>query len=307
MNGEMKGWSEAVAHVSSHALHHGDGVFEGIRCYETGEGAAIFRLDEHLERFYASAACYQLRIPFTQEELEEAVCETIRRNNFKSCYIRPICYSGSESLSIHPRNCPVEVVILTWPWGAYLGAGALESGVRTTISPWIKFHSRMMPTTAKGCGQYVNSILAVRDAVNRGFDEAIMLDAEGNLAEGSAENIFIVRDGRLLTNDEQSSILLGITRDTVIQMARGLGYAVEIRAIGREELLSADEAFFTGTAVEITPIREVDGTVIGSGTRGQVTARLQETFFAVTAGRDPNYRHWLRFLSPQAAGASLAS
>src|SRR5437870_728671 len=278
MNGDLVPWANATTHVSAHALHYGSGVFEGMRCYETEDGPAIFRLEAHLDRLYASAEVYGIEIPYTSGELAEGICEVIRLNGFSSCYVRPICYYGSGSLSVHPRACPVEVVILAWPWAPYLGAEGVEKGVRVTVSPWRKFHSRMMPTTAKACGQYLNSLLAVRDAVSRGYVEALLLDADGHLAEGSGENLFIVRDGQLLTNDERHSILLGITREAVIQIARDLGYRVTVRELELDDLLSADEAFFTGTAVEVTPIAEVDETPIGDGARGPVTERIQQVF-----------------------------
>src|SRR5262244_336959 len=253
MNGQVVRWQAATLHVSSHALHYGSGVFEGIRCYETAQGPALFRLWDHLDRLYASAAVYELKIPYSREQLAEAVCEIVRRNGFTNCYVRPICFLGSSSLGVHPRNCPLETALLAWPWEAYLGAEGLERGVRITVSPWQKFHSRMMPTTAKACGQYLNSMLAVRDAVARGFDEAILLDKDGCIAEGSGENLFLVVDGKVVTNDERHSILLGITRDAVIRIAADVGYEVIVRAIRLEEMLKADEAFFTGTAAEVTP------------------------------------------------------
>ena len=293
MDGNVIPWGNATTHVSAHGLHYGSGVFEGMRCYETTGGPAVFRLDAHLARLYASAEIYGIVIGYTPQELTEAVCEVIRRNGFSSCYVRPICYLGSDSLGVHPGNCPVEVVILAWPWSSYLGAEGLERGVCVTVSPWRKFESRMMPTTAKACGQYLNSMLAVRDAVSRGFAEALLLDANDHLAEGSGENLFLVRDGYLLTNDERHSILLGITRDAVLRIARDLDYRVEIRALHLEDLLSADEAFFTGTAAEVTPIREVDGTAIGRGVPGPVTDEIQRVFFAATSGRDLRYNDWL--------------
>ena len=305
MNGEIVPWAGATVHVSAHTLHYGSGVFEGMRCYETEDGPAVFRLDEHLERLYLSAAAYGIEIPYSKDELEKAVCETIRRNGFTSCYVRPICYHGSASLAVHPRNCPVEVVILAWPWAAYLGDEALERGVRVTVASWAKFHSRMMPTTAKGCGGYLNSMLASREAAGSGYDEALLLDESDNIAEGSGENLFIVRRGRLLTNDERSSILLGITRDAVIEIARDLGYHVEIATLTLEDLLSADEAFFTGTAVEVTPIRELDGELIGSGVRGPVTETIQRAFFAATFGRDLRYRDWLHLVAREPAAIGI--
>jgi branched-chain amino acid aminotransferase len=304
MDGRVIPWQNATTHVSAHALHYGSGVFEGMRCYETNDGPAVFRLDAHLERLYVSAEIHGITIPFTREELTEGVNEVVRLNNFSSCYVRPICYLGSGSLGVHPGNNPVEVVILAWPWAPYLGAEGLKQGVRVTVSPWRKFESRMMPTTAKACGQYLNSMLAVRDAVSRGFAEALLLDAEGHLAEGSGENLFIVREGKLLTNDERHSILLGITRDAVLTIARDLGYEVDVRALELEDLLSADEAFFTGTAAEVTPIREVDGTAIGKRTPGLITEEIQRVFFDATSGRDPRYRSWLHPIESKAEGVS---
>ena len=304
MNGRVIPWQNATTHVSAHALHYGSGVFEGMRCYETSDGPAIFRLDAHLERLYASAEIHGITIPYSREELTNAVEEIVRVNNFRSCYVRPICYLGSGSLGVHPGDNPVEVVILAWPWAPYLGAEGLKQGVRVTVSPWRKFESRMMPTTAKACGQYLNSMLAVRDAVSRGYAEALLLDAEGHLAEGSGENLFIVRDGQLLTNDERHSILLGITREAVLRIASDLGYRIDVRALDLEDMLTADEAFFTGTAAEVTPIREVDGTAIGKRTPGLVTEEIQRVFFAATSGSDQRYKDWLH---PIDAGVVVVS
>ena len=292
-NGEIIPWADATVHVSAHGLHYGSGVFEGIRCYETEAGPAIFRLREHLERLQASASVYNINIPYTVEELADSISELIRRNGFSSCYIRPIVYMGSASLGLHPGKCPVEVAIMVWPWGSYLGAEGLEKGVRITVSPWRKFHSSMMPTTAKACGQYLNSILAVQDAFSRGYDEALLLDMHGSLAEGSGENLFVIKDGKIVTNKADDSILMGITRDAAIEIARELGFSVETKALELDDLLDADEAFFTGTAAEITPIREVDGKVIGEGRRGPVTKQLQDTFFEAVAGRDARFSKWL--------------
>jgi len=298
-NGEMVDWRDATLHLSSHALHYGTGVFEGMRCYETPGGPAVFRMDAHLERMIASAETYGINIPYTRDELAEAVCEVIERNGFTDCYVRPICYYGSSSLSVHPRNCPVEVAILAWQWATYLGAEGLEQGVRIMLSSITKFHSRMMPTTAKACGAYINSMLAVREAMAAGYDEALLLDQHGNVAEGSGENLFLVRDGRLLTNDERSSILLGITREAVIKIARDLGYTVNIGLIRLGDLYAADEAFFTGTAAEVTPIRELNGTLIGGGRRGPVTEAIQQTFFAAASGRAARYDDWLHYVARQ--------
>jgi branched-chain amino acid aminotransferase len=303
MNGEVIRWNEANVHVSAHALHYGSGVFEGMRCYETADGPAVFRMDEHLTRLFASAEAYSMEIPYTRDEIDSAICDVILRNGYRSCYVRPLCFFGSDTLGVHPRNCPVQLAILTWPWGAYLGTEQQETGVRVTVSSWQKFGLRMMPATAKGCGQYLNSMLAVREAFSKGFDEGLLLNADGTIAEGSGENLFLVRDGRLLTNDERSSILMGITRDAVIEIAGDLGYEVEIRELWLDDLLTADEAFFTGTATEVAPIREVDGSPIGKGTRGPITEKIQRVFFAATSGNEAKYRHWLRSVSEQPAGA----
>jgi branched-chain amino acid aminotransferase len=299
MNGDVLRWEDANVHVSSHTLHYGSGVFEGMRCYKTAKGPALFRLTEHLDRFYASAEVYGIVIPYTRDELRAAVIETIHSNGFESCYVRPICFHGSSVLSVHPGNCRVEVAILAWPWGSYLGE--VQAGAKVTISKWIRFHSSMMPTTAKACGQYVNSMLANREAVARGFDEAIMLDTDGYVAEGAGENLFLVRNGLLITNDEESSILPGITRDAVIQIARDQGYNVSIQKMTVEDLVSADEAFFTGTAAEVTPIGEVDGKAIGKRAPGPVTQLLSEAFLSITAGSDARYDGWLSYVVPETA------
>jgi branched-chain amino acid aminotransferase len=293
MNGELLPWSKATTHVSSHGLHYGTGVFEGIRCYETRNGPSLFRLEEHLQRFFASAAIHGIDIPFSMDELTEAMVTVIQENDFNDCYVRPIAYFGSGSLNLYPRKCAVEVVILAWPWADYLGAEGQNKGVSVTVSPWRKFQPQMMPTTAKACGQYVNSVLAIRDAIGRGFAEAILLDVDGRIAEGSGENLFIVRRDQLFTNDASHSILPGITRDTVLRIANDLGYSIRVEALGIQDLLEADEAFFTGTAVEVTPIRELDGKSIGRLTPGPVTAEIQRVFFAATAGQDTRYDHWL--------------
>ena len=286
-------WADATVHVSAHGLHYGSGVFEGIRCYETESGPAVFRLREHLERLFASASVYNIKIPYSVEELEESVSELISRNGFSSCYIRPIVYMGSASLGLHPGKCPVETAIMAWPWASYLGAEGLEHGVRITVSPWRKFHSSMMPTKAKACGQYLNSILAVQDAFSRGYDEALLLDMHGSLAEGSGENLFVIKDGKIVTNKADDSILMGITRDAAFEIARELGFSIEAKSLELDDLIDADEAFFTGTAAEITPIREIDGKVIGEGKRGPVTKQIQDTFFEAVSGRDARFGKWL--------------
>jgi len=296
MGGELVSWSKANVHVSAHALHYGSGVFEGIRCYATPEGPAVFRLEDHVDRLFASARVHGIDIPFTRGELGAAVCQTIEANHFSSCYVRPIVFFGSATLSLNPRSCPVETAVIAFPWPAMLGDDALERGVRVTVSPWRKFSSAMMPTTAKACGQYVNSILATRDAADRGYDEALLLDAGGGVAEGSGENLFVVLDGVVQTNDDRHSILMGITRDAIIEIARDLGYPVETRALTVEDLLVADEAFFTGTAAEVTPIAEVDGVKIGKGRPGEITREIQRAFFKATSSESKRYRKWLHFV-----------
>jgi len=294
MSGKLVPWSSATVHVSTHSLHLGSGVFEAIRCYETADGPALFRLDAHLERLFRSAAMHGMKIPYTLEELDRATCATVAENGGGECYVRILCYYGSGSLGVYPRGCPVEVAILAWPLGTYLGAGATKNGIRSTITSWVKFESRMMPTTAKASGQYVSSLLAVRDAFDRGYDEAILLNAQGDIAEGSGENVFVVKGGRLFTNDERSSILLGITRDSVMEIAKDLGREVVVTRLGPDDILTADEAFFTGTAAEVTPIREIDGKPIGVTIPGPVTQSLQDAYVSAIQGRSPRYKHWLR-------------
>lgn len=298
----MLPFDEAKIHSTAFGLHYGTGIFEGIRCYETAQGPAIFRLKEHMDRFYASAAVYQLKIDYSPEELNQAICETILRNGFKNCYIRPTAYFDSGNLGIR-SICPTGINILTWEWPNDF-SDKQANGMRVTVSPYRKFHSSMIPTTAKATGNYLNSILAVREAAARGFDEAVLLDMHGNLAEGAVENIFLIKDGKLLTNDQNSSILLGITRDSAIQIARHLGYEVEIRVLKFDELLSADEVFLTGTAIEITPVREVDGKAIGNGARGPITEQIQKTFFEIVAGRKPEFKQWLYPVEQKAAASA---
>ena len=297
MSGTFHPWQDANIHVSTHALHYGSGVFEGIRCYDTADGPAVFRLPEHLERFFYSARTHSMAIPYTPEQLEVAIAELIHRNGFNNCYIRPLCYRGSRELTVDPRRCPIELAILAWPWEPLLGSDSVQRGIRACISPWKKFHSSMMPATAKASGQYVNSILAIHDAVAKGYDEAILLDADGNVAEAAAENIFVVRNGALFTNDERHSILLGITRDSVIQIARDLGYPVTIAPLAAADLTSADEVFLTGTAAEVVPVCEVDNTRIGNGECGSITKRIQERFTQAVRGRDAAYQHWVHPVS----------
>lgn len=293
LNGAFVAWQDAQVHVLVHGLHYGSGVFEGIRCYATEKGSFIFRLKEHLERMYRSAEAYQMKIPYTPAELGEAIKGTIRVNGLDACYIRPIAFFGYHHLGLNPTGCPVDVAVAVWRWGAYLGADAAEGGIRCTISPWRRIDPRTLPVTAKAVGHYLNSILASLDARARGFSEAILLDTQGFVAEGPGENIFIVKHGILYTPEASSSILPGITRASVIELARDMGYAVVETRLTPEDLFSADEAFFTGTAAEMAPIREIDGTMIGRGTTGAVTSELQAKFFAVLKAREPKYLTWL--------------
>ena len=293
MNGAIIAWGDATTHVSSHALHYGSGVFDGVRCYETASGPAIFRLDAHVERLFRSATLFGIKIPYSVAEVKEAICKTIVANGFDDCYIRPICYYGSGSLGLKPNGCPVNVAILAWPWPAYLDQDGSGSGVRLTVSPFVKFHSRIAPTTAKICGAYINPMLAASEAASRGYDEALLLDEQGFVAEGSVENIFIVRNRALTTNCEESSILPGITRQAVMSIAGDLGYEVGISRITVKDIVSADEAFLTGTAAEIAPIREVDGQRIGEAGPGAVTGSIQHAFAEAVRGRDRKYQGWL--------------
>ena len=291
LNGRLVTLAEAKIDATAFGLHYGAGVFEGQRAYETTHGPALFRNREHLERLAASAKIYNLDFLYSLDELTAAICETITANGFKNCYIRPTVYFDSGSLGIRAVN-PVSLSILTWEWGSDFAAQQ-EHGMRLTVSPWRKFHQSMIPTTAKATGNYLNSILAVREATARGFDEALLLNAEGNVAEGAVENFFIIKDGKLKTNDERSSILLGITRRSVIEIAQHFGIAVEIGTLTLDEVMNADEMFLTGTAIEITPVREIDGELIGNGKRGPLTEKIQQAYFDIVRGKYPQFMHWL--------------
>ncbi len=288
-NGKLVPFEKATVHVLSHVIHYGTSVFEGIRCYKTDRGSGIFRLREHMRRLIDSGKIYRMEIPYSLDELEAAVTETIVRSRLESCYIRPVVFRGHGAMGVNPLKNPVETVIAVWEWGAYLGAEALESGVDVHVSSWNRMAPNTFPSLAKAGGNYINAGLAKMDAVLSGFTEGIMLSVDGYLAEGSGENLFLVKDGRIMTPPGSLSILPGITRDSVIQLARERGYEVEECLLPREALYLADELFFTGTAAEITPIRSVDHHKIGSGMRGPVTAELQEAYFRVIhRGEDPH-------------------
>ncbi|HEY9226127.1 MAG TPA: branched-chain amino acid transaminase [Gemmatimonadaceae bacterium] len=292
MNGELVKWDDARTHVTAHALHYGTGVFEGMRSYDTPGGPAIFRLDAHMVRFATSARFYEINLPYTFEQLCAASLEVIRANRFENAYLRPLAYFDSQSFSVWPKDIPVSVTIIAVPGRPYIQGGP-EYGVRTTVSTVRRIEASTLPPFVKACGHYTNSVRAVQEAIRRGFDEAILLNHKGEVAEGSGANLFIVRDGTLITNDMDASILAGITRDSVLRIARDNGVPVEIRPMPLADLELADEVFFSGTAVEITPIKEIDGRVVGDGKPGPITRRLQEVFFDAVHGRRPEYRSWL--------------
>ncbi|WP_049979732.1 branched-chain amino acid transaminase [Halolamina rubra] len=297
MNGEYVDWEDAQVHVLSHAMHYGTGIFEGVRAYDTEEGTAIFRWEEHLDRFYNSAKPYDMEIEFSREELTEATLEVIRRNDLDSAYVRPLAYYGYNSLGVSPGDCPTDVTVAAWPWGAYLGEEALKNGIEVKVSSWRKHASSQIPTNAKTTGLYVNSMLAGEEARRHGFEEAIVLNKEGNVAEGPGENIFLVRDDEIYTPGLSESILDGITRDTVITLAEERGYEVHDNvSISRGELHTADELFFTGSAAEVTPIRQVDNVEIGNGGRGPVTEELQSAFFDLVERRTDDHEEWFTYV-----------
>ncbi len=293
MNGELVDWDSATVHVGAHGLHYGTGVFEGVRAYETEKGTAVFRLKEHFQRFHDSAKILHMEIPFTVDELRQATWELIAANGIPECYIRPIAFYGFGELGVSAIGNPVEVVLMAWPWGAYLGEEALRNGIRAKISSWQRIGPNVIPHAAKATGVYLNSMMAVQEANRAGYDEAILLTQEGHIADGSGENVFVVKDGVIYTPDLSASILHGITRDTVIQIAQDLGHQVVQKPLIRTDLYLADEVFMTGTAAEVTPIREVDDAVIG--TRGPVTTEIQEAYLDLVRGRSERWSHWLEY------------
>jgi branched-chain amino acid aminotransferase len=292
MDGKLVDWDKATVHVLTHTLHYGLGVFEGIRCYETKKGPAIFRLDEHVERLFDSAHIFLMEIPYSREEISKAIIETVKANKVKECYIRPLVYIGYGAMGLYPMENPVRVSIAVWPWGAYLGEKGLEDGIKVKTSSFIRNHVNSNMSRAKVCGYYVNSQLAKKEAISCGYDEAMLLDTEGYVSEGSGENIFIVRNGTLKTTP-LTSILEGITRNSIIRIANDHKIGVVEERFSRDELYISDEAFFTGTAAEVTPIREADGRAIGTGGRGEITKKLQSIFFDVVKGRNKKYEAWL--------------
>ena len=291
-DGKLVPWRDANTHVLTHSLHYGLAVFEGLRAYSTAAGTAIFRLRDHTDRLFNSAHIYMMKIPYSRETLMAAHKEVVRANKLESCYIRPIAFYGSEKMGVSPKGATVHVAIAAWPWGAYLGPEALEKGIRVKTSSFARHHVNVSMCRAKYSGTYANSILANLEATEHGYDEGLLLDVDGFVAEGSGENLFIVRGGKIY-EPELTSALIGITRQSIITLAEEMGYTVAAGRLTRDDLYIADEAFFTGTAAEVTPIREVDGRTIGSGKTGPVTARLQKAFFDVVNGKNDKYREWL--------------
>lgn len=296
LDGRLVPWDQAQIHILSHTLHYGLGVFEGIRCYRTEDGrSAVFRLNEHLQRLCESAHINLMQLPFSQEQIAEAVLETLRANRLAEGYVRPIAFLGEGAMGLNPADNPVRLAVAAWPWGAYLGEAGLRDGIRARVSSFNRHHVNAKMTKGKTCGDYVNSILAKREALLDGYDEAIMLDTAGFVAEASGENLFCVKQGVLRTPPLQS-VLEGVTRASLIEIARGRGMRVEEGAITRDELYVADEVFLTGTAAEVTPIREIDRRQIGNGARGPVTRSLQEAFFDIALGRNRKFEHWLCYV-----------
>lgn len=295
MDGKLVPWRDAKVHVLTHTLHYGMGVFEGVRAYETDKGPAIFRLQDHTRRLFDSAKIMAMDIPFTHDVINQAQIDVLRANNLKSAYLRPMCFYGSEGMGLRADNLSVHASIAAWEWGAYLGAENLEKGIRIKTSSFTRHHVNIAMCKAKANGQYINSMMALKEAITDGYDEAMLLDNEGYVAEGSGENIFIVRKGVIYTPD-LTSALDGITRNTIMQLAADIGIDVVERRITRDEVYICDEAFFSGTAAEVTPIREVDNRAVGSGERGPITKQLQQLFFDTVEGRNSNQSQWLTYI-----------
>ena len=302
MNGELVDWADAKVHVGVHGLHYGSGVFEGIRCYETDKGPAIFRLQDHLQRLEHSAKVLYMDLPYSTSDLRKATHELVAANGLPTCYVRPIAFYGYGELGVATTGNPVDVVIISFPWGAYLGEDGQQAGISTTVSSWERVGPNVIPHVAKATGIYLNSMLATTEARRAGYDEAIMLTRDGYVADGPGENIFVVKDGRLLTPPLSMSILPGITRDTIIHLARALGYTVEEALLIRTDLYLADEAFMVGTATEVAPIRSVDGHEIGVG---PITLELQKTYLDVVMGRDQRWSDWLDVVEQARAPAEV--
>lgn len=291
-DGKLVPWREAQIHVLTHSLHYGLSVFEGERAYKTDKGPAIFRLKEHTDRLFNSAHIYRMNMPYTREQIMDACCEVVRANNLDSCYIRPIAFYGSEKMGVSPKGAATHVAIAAWPWGAYLGEEGLQKGIRVKTSSYARHHVNVTMARAKFAATYANSILANTEAVQDGYDEALLLDVDGFVAEGAGENVFVIKDGCIF-EPEIASALVGITRSTIISLAREMGMEVKSKRLTRDDIYIADECFFTGTAAEVTPVRELDNRTIGAGTRGPITEELQKRYFDVVYGRNEKYEHWL--------------
>jgi branched-chain amino acid aminotransferase len=302
-NGELVDWADAKVHIGSHGLHYGSGVFEGIRCYETVQGPAVFRLSDHLKRLDNSAKLLYIELPYSTDDLRRACYDVIGANGLAECYLRPIAFYGYGELGVHPGTNPIDLAIMSWPWGAYLGEEGLERGVRAKVSSWKRIGPNTIPHVAKATGIYLNSMLAVLEATHAGYDEAILLTEDGFVADGSGENIFLIKDEILSTPDLSASILPGITRQTIIEIAHALGYAVHERQVIRSDLYVADEVFMCGTAAEVTPVRSVDDHEIGPP--GPVTKKIQSAFFDAVRGRDERWSRWLEYpeKTPAAPGS----
>jgi branched-chain amino acid aminotransferase len=307
MNGSLVEWNDARIHIGSHIIHYGSGVFEGARCYDTLGGPACFRLDAHIRRLFDSARIYRMDPPYDQRQISDAILELIRVNKFRACYIRPLVYRGYDSLGVNPLPCPVDVAIMLWEWPAYFTKEAIEEGIDVKISTWARNAPNTTPAMAKSVANYANAQLIKMEAIADGYAEAIALDTQGNLSEGSGQNIFIVRDGVIHTPPIGNSVLSGITRDCVLTLARDLGFDVREQTLPRETLYIADEVFFVGTAVEVTPIRSVDRVKVGRGRRGPVTEALQQRFFQIVKGEAPDTHGWLQFVNTPAAATSGSS
>ena len=293
MDGELVDWRDAKIHVLSHTLHYGCGAFEGVRAYDTVNGTAIFRLQEHTERLFNSAKILRMKIPFTQEEVNEVQRTVVRENNLKSGYIRPLTWIGSQKLGVSPKGNRIHLMVAAWTWGAYLGEDGMKRGIRVKTSSYTRHHVNITMTQAKAVSNYTNSILANMEALDDGYDEALLLDASGFVSEGAGENLFIIKGGVIYTPDLSAGALNGITRNTVFHIAKDLGLEIVQKRITRDEVYIADEAFFTGTAAEVTPVRELDRIEIGIGSRGPITEKIQTAFFDIVNGRNPKYAHWL--------------
>lgn len=293
MDGQMVEWRDAKVHVLTHSLHYGCGAFEGVRAYNTVDGTAIFRLEAHTERLFNSAKILRMKIPFTQEQANEAQKAVVRANKLESCYLRPLTWIGDKKLGVSPKGNTIHLMVAAWAWGAYLGEDGMKRGIRVKTSSYTRHHVNITMTQAKATSNYSNSILANTEATDDGYDEALLLDAAGFVSEGAGENVFIIKNGVIYTPDLSAGALNGITRNTVFHIAQDLGLEVVQKRITRDEVYIADEAFFTGTAAEITPIRELDRVEIGSGSRGPLTEKIQNAFFDIVNGRNPKYAHWL--------------